>query len=97
MLSLPHTPVPGLVVLSVIVTVAVICSVCPTRIVELGEVTSTLFGVGVVVVGFDGPVGFFLQAINPRHTRHTKLKTKKRFITHLLLFFSQILIASSAF
>lgn len=52
-LLLLHVPVPGLVVPSDIVTVAVICSVWPTTIVELGEVTLTETIVGIVVVVVD--------------------------------------------
>jgi len=52
-LSLPQVPVPGLVVLSDILTVAVICSVFPTTIVEWSEVTVT----PIIVGGVGGGVG----------------------------------------
>lgn len=51
--SLIHVPTPGLVFPSDIVTVTVICSVLPTGIVELGEVTVTLTIIGIVVVVVD--------------------------------------------
>ncbi|MFC2169955.1 hypothetical protein ACFLRM_05265 [Acidobacteriota bacterium] len=57
-LSLPHVPVAVLVDPSDIVTVAVICSVWPTQIVELVEVTVTDVA---VTDGVSGAVGLFLQ------------------------------------
>jgi hypothetical protein len=75
-LPLLHVPVPALVVPSDIVTVAVICSVLPTTIVEWVEVTVTPVIVGGVGVGGVGVVGLpFPQAsISKREDKRTTAK-----------------------
>jgi len=77
-LSLPHVPDAALVVPSDIVTVAVICSVWPTKIVERFEVTVTVETVGG---------GFGVTALSFLQESIKQIKAKRPQINKNLLIF----------